>query len=303
LRLGILTSGGDSPGMNAALLGACREAESHGHVLLGIARGYQGLLGGELRPLSSPEILVRLSESGTLLGTSREPRMRSEEGIDAAAAAVRALGDALIVVGGKGSLTAAAQLAARGARVFGIPGTIDGDMHYPTATLGMDSAVNYGARIIDDLRVTALAMPGRYFLVETLGGDTGYLARATARVAGCELVITQDEPFDAAAFARRMRAALERDRFCIAVLAEGVGFATHIGAELEQELGARVRPTIIGHSMRAAPPSAFDRRLGLEMGAQAVQLALEGASSCMIGFDLGAGLQSHGFAKTAGKQD
>jgi len=295
LRIAILTSGGDSPGMNAALLGACRAAESRGHVLLGVGYGYQGLLNSDFRQLTSPEVLARFSESGTLLGTGREPRMLSVEGIDAAATAARSGGDALIVVGGKGSFTAAAQLAARGVRVFGIPGTIDGDMHYPTATLGMDSAVNYGVRIIDDLRVTALAMPGRYFLVETLGGDTGHLARATARAAGCELVITQDEPFDAAAFARKMRAALERDRFCIALLAEGMGFATHIGGELERHLGARVRPTIIGHSMRAAPPSAFDRRLGLEMGAHAVKLAVEGTSSCMIGFDLGAGIQSHGF--------
>lgn len=275
MRIGVLTSGGDAPGMNAVLLGVALA----GQQIVGIEGGFAGLVEGRTRALDACTLRDSLHLSGTVLGTSRWAPMRTPAGVAEAVAAVKRLElDRLIVVGGAGSLAAAAALAAAGIGVIGIPATIDGDTPYATATIGMDSAVNHGVRAIDDLRATARSLPGRAFLVETLGGDTGHLARAVAEAACCPIVLTPEEPWDPADIAARMRVELA-EGYTIAIVGEGVGFAADIARTLQGLFGDRIRPTTLGHGMRGAPPSAADRRLGLLAGQTAVQIAHSDTSS------------------------
>jgi 6-phosphofructokinase 1 len=269
--------------MNAVLLGATLA----GHRLVGIEGGFAGLVEGRSRALDTRTLRESLHLSGTVLGTSRWAPMRTPAGVAAAVTAINRLElDRLIVVGGAGSLAATAALAAAGIGVIGIPATIDGDAPYETATIGMDSAINHGVRAIDDLRATARSLPGRAFLVETLGGDTGHLARAVAGAACCPIVLTPEEPWDPADVAARMRAELV-EGYTIAIVGEGVGFAADIARTLQGFFGDRIRPTTLGHGMRGAPPSAADRRLGLLAGRTAVQIAHSETSSCDLALSHG----------------
>jgi len=282
MRIGILTSGGDAPGMNAVLLGAALAGVESGHEVLGIEAGYAGLAERRTRALPVPAAREALGRSGTALGTSRWPRLRDPAGLADAVQAVKALRlDQLVVAGGAGSLAGAATLAGAGVPVIGIPATIDGDLPYPTVTIGTDSAVNYAVRAIDDLRASAGSLTGRAFLVETLGGGSGFLARAVAEAASCPIVLTPELPWDPADVAARMRAET-REGYSIAIVGEGVGFAADVARLLEGHLGDRIRPTTLGHSMRGAPPSAADRRLGLAAGATAIHLADQGAAPCAL---------------------
>jgi 6-phosphofructokinase 1 len=281
MKIGVLTSGGDSPGMNAALLGVVRRAAASGAAVTGFLAGYRGLLNADARDLNEVELIGKAAHSGTVLKTSREPRMTSDEGINDAVATVRHLGlDALVVVGGNGSLTAAAKISGRGVPVVGIPGTIDGDVS-GSPSLGMDSALNYAVSYIEALRVTAESLPDRCFLVETLGGSTGWLARDVAEICLAPAVLVPEEPTSLEAVAQLMNAELQERHYSIAVMSEGVGSAVAVGVALEEALGERIRPCVIGHSMRGAPVSAQDRRLGLLFGESAVSRALAGESGVL----------------------
>jgi 6-phosphofructokinase 1 len=278
MRIGILTSGGDAPGMNATLVGATLATRDAGHDLVAIAAGYAGLLAGRTRDLDAPampSLSCLLDRSGTVLGTSRSPDMRTPDGQARAARAVQRLGlDRLIVVGGAGSYAGATALAGEGVPVIVVPGTIDRDMPYDSDTIGTDSALNYAVRAIDDLRATAVSLPGRAFVIETLGGDTGHLARAVAEIACAPVVLVPEQAWDPAEVAERMRQGL-RDGYVFVVIGEGVGTATDIARTLEGPFGDRIRPTTLGHSMRGARPSALDRALGLRSGRAAARLSLD----------------------------
>jgi 6-phosphofructokinase 1 len=301
MRIGILTSGGDAPGMNAVLAGAARAGAVAGHHVLGIESGFAGLVQRRTRQLDFAGLRDTLNRAGTFLGTSRWPRLRSAEGVAEATRAVKALDlDRLVIVGGAGSLAGAASLAEAGVPVVGVPATIDGDTRYPTATIGMDSAVNFGVRAIDDLRATATALPGRAFLVETLGGDTGHLAVAVAEASCCPIVLTPEQPWDPAEVAGRMRDEV-RDGYSIAILGEGVGFAADIARVLEVPFGGRIRPTTLGHGMRGAQPSARDRRLGLLAGEAAIGAAERGAESTVLVLDKSAGVGILPIGSAAGR--
>jgi len=184
------------------------------------------------------------------------------------------------VIGGNGSLIGAAQMAADGLVVVGIPGTIDGDVA-GAVTLGMDSALNYAVSYIDALRITAESLPDRCFLVETLGGNTGWLARRTAELCLAPVVLVPERPVDLDDAAEGMRRELAERRYSIAVMSEGVGSAVRIAARLESLIHERVRPSVIGHSMRGAPVSAEDRRLGLAFGVAAVRNGIAGRSGVL----------------------
>jgi 6-phosphofructokinase 1 len=278
LRVGILTSGGDAPGMNAIIAGACEQAERLGGHAQGIHGGFAGLADLRTEPIGAVEARAHLHESGTWLGTSRWPAMRQPDGRRACREAVDALAlTGLVVIGGNGSALGAAALA-DGLPVAFVPATIDRDIDGTDVTVGMDSAVGYAVDTIDRLRVTGRSLPGRAFLVQTLGAPNGFLADAVASAAGIDHVLVPEREYDLDLIARSLRE-LAQSGSAIAVMSEAVGDAVRIGEALAERAGIRVHPTILGHAQRAATPSAQDRTLGQAAGRAAVEALSQGRSS------------------------
>lgn len=278
MRIGVLMSGGDAPGMNAVLSGALDRATNLGIELVGITAGFVGLCAERTHALGSADVEAAAGRAGTILGTSRFPELNTTSGVQRCLDAIGNLAlDGLIVVGGEGSMIGAAALAAAGATVVGVPATIDNDVPGTGMTIGHDSAVNYGVRAIDDLRMTATAMPGRSFVVQTLGGQSGNLARAVAAATGIVDVIVPETPPDVDAIAARLRE-LTLGGHVIVVMGEGAGNAVAMADELGNHSGVRMHVTILGHSQRGAAPTAVDRALGRAAGSAAVEALAAGRS-------------------------
>jgi 6-phosphofructokinase 1 len=282
MRIGVLTSGGDAPGMNAAIAGACARAEELGAVAIGIADGFAGLAARRTALPGADE-----TEPGTCLGTSRWPALREPAGVRACREAARELGlDGLVVIGGHGSALGARAVAAALPVAF-VPATIDRDVPGTELTIGMDSAIAYGVDAVVRLRVTGRSLKGRGFLLQTLGAPHGYLADAVAAAAGVDHVLVPERPFDLERIGRAL-AGLAAAGEAIAVMSEAVGDAVRIGEALAVAAGIRVHPTILGHAQRAAAPSALDRTLGLAAGRAAVEAVAGGASAAVrLGADGG----------------
>jgi 6-phosphofructokinase 1 len=310
MRIGILTSGGDAPGMNAAIAGACARAEELGGHAIGVADGFAGLAARRATPLSALAARAHLAAPGTWLGTSRWPRLREPAGARACRAGARELGlDALLVIGGHGSALGARAVAAADespataaddSAVFAahdspasapaspaaalpvafVPATIDRDIAGTDLTIGLDSAIAYGVDAVDRLRVTGRSLKGRGFLLQTLGAPHGYLADAVAAAAGVDHVLVPERPFDLARIGREL-AELAAVGEAIAVMSEAVGDAVRTAEALAAAAGIRVHPTILGHAQRAATPSALDRTLGLEAGRAAVEAVARRASAAI----------------------
>jgi 6-phosphofructokinase 1 len=278
MRIGVLMSGGDAPGMNAVLSGAVDRATSLGIDLVGIEAGFVGLCAERTRALGRAEVDAAAGRAGTILGTNRFPELKTPSGVQRCLDAIGKLAlDGLIVVGGEGSVTGAAALAAAGATVVAVPATIDNDVPGTDLTIGHDSAVDYGVRAIDDLRMTATAMPGRSFVVQTLGGSSGNLARAVAAATGVVDLIVPETPPDLYAVAARLRE-LTPAGHVIVVMGEGAGNAVAMADDLGSRSGARVHFTILGHSQRGAMPTALDLTLGRAAGSAAVDALASGRS-------------------------
>ena len=278
LRVGILTSGGDAPGMNAAIAGACERADRAGAEVVGIRGGFAGLAAGRAFALTVAGARAHAHEAGTWLGTSRWAALLEPEGQDACRRAIAELGlDALIVIGGHGSALGARSLAGAVPVAF-VPATIDRDVAGTDLTIGMSSAIGFALTAIDQLRTTGRSLPGRAFLLQTLGAPNGFLADAVARAAGIDLVLVPERPVDLDAIAAGLRERAPTGA-AIAVMSEAVGDAVHMAEELARRAGVRVHPTILGHAQRAAPPSAQDRLMGQEAGALAIDELVAGRSS------------------------
>ena len=278
MRIGVVMSGGDAPGMNAVLSGALDRATDLGIELVGIEAGFAGLCAGRARALGRAEVDAAAGRAGAILGAGRLPELKTSAGVVQCLGAIGELAiDGLIVVGGEGSVTGAAALAAGGVTVVAVPATIDNDVPGTGMTVGHDSAVNYGVRAIDDLRMTAMAMPGRSFVVQTLGGNSGNLARAVAAATGIADLIVPETPPDLEAIAARIRE-LTPAGHVIVVMCEGAGNAVAMAEDLGNRSGARMHFTILGHSQRGAVPTALDRTLGRAAGSAAVDAAVAGRS-------------------------
>ena len=279
--IGILTSGGDAPGMNAAVAGACEEVERLDGRALGVRGGFAGLAGERAAPLSALRARQHVDEPGTWLGTSRWPLLQQHEGRDACRRAIEALGlTGLVVIGGDGS-TKGARILAGVLPVAAVPATIDRDLEGSELTIGMDSAIAYAVDAIDRLRITGRSLRGRAFLLQTLGAPNGYLADAVAAAAGLDDALVPERPFDLDAIAARLR---ERaaDGSAVAVMSEAVGDGVRIAEDLAARSGLRVHPTILGHAQRAASPTELDRALGEAAGRAAVS-ALAAGESTFVG--------------------
>lgn len=287
-RIAVLTSGGDSPGMNAATRAVVRCAISRGHEVLGIHHGYSGLIGGDLRPLGLRDVGGILHLGGTMLGTTRCETLKSERGCDEAMATLKRHDiSSLIVIGGNGSQAGALKLYRRGAPVIGIASTIDNDLQGTDITIGATTAVDVALESIDRLRVTASSMK-RAFLVEVMGRNCGYLAVVAGIAGGAEAVVVPESDFEPHQLAEELRAAYARGKsHAIVVVAEGAKYNAdallHYFNEHQERLGFELRTTKLGHVQRGGAPGVFDRMLGSMLGAAAVDAAAAGSYGILIG--------------------
>lgn len=288
LHIGLLTSGGDAPGMNAAIRAVTRTAIQAGIRVTGILHGYIGLLEREWQTLDTASVGNIIQRGGTVLKTGRSEAFRTVEGRALAARHCRELGlDALVIIGGDGSLTGAHLLAEEhGIRVIGLPGTIDNDIWGSDDTIGFDTAVNTALEAIDRIRDTADALE-RLFLVEVMGRTSGFIAVQVALAGGAEEVITAERPFQAQTLIDKLDLARGRGkRSSIVVVAEGPkpGYSYDVSAQLELA-GHAAKVCVLGHIQRGGRPTGHDRVLASMLGEQAVRYLLAGADRVMLGVD------------------
>jgi 6-phosphofructokinase 1 len=293
MRLGVLTSGGDAPGMNAAIRAVVRQADALGHEVWGIHRGYQGLLEGDMALMSSRACANILQRGGTVLQTARCSEFHQAEYRALAAAKLKAAGiEALVVIGGDGSFRAAEALQREhGVACAGIPGTIDNDLPGTERTLGFDTALNTAVEAIDRIRDTA-SSHGRLFLVEVMGRSSGMLAVHTAIACGAEAVLYPESPEDSYEnLVSQLNASWHRGkRSSIVVVAEGdtVGRAVAVGERLKLDHSLDLRVVVLGHVQRGGSPTAIDRISGSRWGSEAVRRLDRGERGFYVGEVAGA---------------
>ncbi|MCJ7432801.1 MAG: 6-phosphofructokinase [Anaerolineales bacterium] len=286
LTVGVMTSGGDAPGMNAAIRAVVRTALANNMQAIGIINGYRGLLNGEFRPLGARDVGSILQRGGTILQTSRSKRFEEPAGQREAIRNMNEAGiDALIVIGGEGSLMGAHALSQQGIKVVGIPGSIDNDVWGTSISVGTDTAMNTIMDAVDKLRDTASSHQ-RAFLVETMGRNCGYLAVMAGIVCGAEITLVPEVPVTVKEVADVIEDAYKRGKtHAIIINAEGSSIPTiDLAAELDNmDVGFKTRMSILGHIQRGGSPTAFDRLLASRMGVKAVEALVEGKHGVMTG--------------------
>lgn len=299
MKFGVLTGGGDCPGLNAAIRAVVLRAAAAGHTTQGFLDGWRGVRDNLVRPLPVAEVWGIVGRGGTILGSSRTNPFASESD---AGRVVRTLSDqkidALVVIGGDDTLTAARELARRGGHVVGVPKTMDNDVSGTDWTFGFHSATAVAVDALERLRDTA-ASHHRVLVLEVMGRHAGWVALATGLAGGADVTLVPEEAYDEGALLRRVRAAVEARGYALVVASEGINLGARrgaagakdefghellrereVGAELvrriEKETGIESRGAQIGHIQRGGPPDLFDRVLATRLGAAAVDLALAG---------------------------
>ena len=283
--IGVLTSGGDAPGMNAAIRAVVRQAISKGKKVKGIRRGYTGLLAEDIVDMEAKDVSDIIQRGGTILQTARCPEFRTEEGQKLGAEMCRKHGiEGIIVIGGDGSFRGAQKLAAQGINTIGIPGTIDLDISCTDYTIGFDTAVNTAMEAIDKIRDTASSHE-RCSIIEVMGRDAGYIALWCGLANGAEQVLIPEKyDFDEQKIVNNIIANRKRGkRHYIIINAEGIGHSTSLARRIEAATGMETRATILGHMQRGGSPTCKDRVYATTMGAMAVDLLCEGKSNRVIG--------------------
>ncbi len=283
-RIGVLTSGGDSPGMNAAIRSVTRTALCNGLDVVGIKRGYEGLLEGDLVPMTRSSVGGILLHGGTILRTARCPEFLRPEGVNAGVSRLSENDiDALVVIGGDGSFRGAQELHERGVTVVGIPATIDNDMAGTDCTIGFDTACNTALECISKLRDTA-SSHDRMFIVELMGRNAGFLALETGVACGAESVLVPEIAPDIKSICEKLNYAKQRGKtHSIIVLAEGVMSASDLASKLKGQGSYDPRIVVLGHLQRGGAPSCFDTVLASRLGAAAVELLAKGEKGMMVG--------------------
>ena len=259
--IGVLTSGGDAPGMNAAIRSVVRTALGKGLRVRGIRRGYQGLMEEEIIDLSARDVSDTIQRGGTILQTARCKEMRTEEGQQKAAAICKKYGiEGLVVIGGDGSFAGAQKLANLGINTIGIPGTIDLDIDCTEYTIGFDTAVNTAMEAIDKVRDTSTSHQ-RCSIVEVMGRDAGYLALWCGIANGAEeILLPEEHNYDESEIIKRIIDNRDRGKkHYIIINAEGVGDSINMAKRIEEATGMETRATILGHMQRGGSPTAKDR--------------------------------------------
>ena len=283
-RIGVLTSGGDAPGMNAAIRSVVRSALARGIEVIGIRRGWQGLITGDFVQMDGSSVSRIINRGGTILYTARSEEFRTEEGQKKAAATCKLLGlDGIVAIGGDGTFRGAQDLSRHGIAVVGIPGTIDNDIVCTDYTIGFDTAANTAVECIDRLRDT-MQSHERCAVVEVMGRHAGYLALYVGLATGATAVLVPETEynFDEHVAEKIRQARLGgRTNFMI-VVAEGAASAMEVGEEIREKLGLDPRVTILGHIQRGGSPTAKDRVLATRMGHEAVRVLAEGGTNRVI---------------------
>ncbi|MGY1749989.1 ATP-dependent 6-phosphofructokinase [Modestobacter sp. SYSU DS0511] len=307
MRIGVLTGGGDCPGLNAVLRAVVRtSAKEYGSDVVGFRNGWRGLLEDDALPMDLPMVNNMLTRGGTVLGSARVAPQKLRDGLGRMREVLKDHGvDVLVPIGGEGTLTAAAWLSSEGVPVVGVPKTIDNDIDGTDLTFGFDTAVSIATEMIDRLHTTAESHQ-RVLLVEVMGRHAGWIALNSGLAAGAHLVITPEQPFDVAEVCRMVTARFERGhRHVIGVISEGAtpvpgtmpmreggldefghkrftGVAQQLGDELERRTGKEVRTTVLGHVQRGGTPTSFDRVLATRFGLHATIAAHEGHTGQMV---------------------
>jgi 6-phosphofructokinase 1 len=286
-HLAVLTSGGDAPGMNAAIRAVVRFAIHLGFRCSGVIRGYQGLIDDNIIPLDLRSVANIIQRGGTMLKTARCEAFFHEDGRAKAAATLERHGIGyLVVIGGDGSFRGAWKLnQEHGIKVTGIPGTIDNDILGTDYTIGYDTALNTALESVDRIRDTA-ASHERLFLIEVMGRKTGFIALEVGIAAGAEMVLTSENPQSMEAVCRRLLDGQKRGKTSSIVVvgeAEREGHVFELARELRERCGMDYRVTVLGHTQRGGSPSARDRVLASRLGAAAVEAIAEGETNLMVG--------------------
>jgi len=288
-KIAVLTSGGDAPGMNAAIRAVVRTGLEKGWETFGIRYGYTGLLNGNIIPLGMRDVGGIIQRGGTMLGSSRCPEMRNEEGKQKALQALKDNKiDALVVIGGNGSQTGAYSLSQLGFPVVGIASTIDNDLCGSDITIGTDTALNIALEAIDRLKTTASSHK-RGFLLEVMGRNCGYLALMAGIAGGAEAIVIPEAELDPETIAEQIHSSYERGKaHALIVVAEGAkNNAESLIAYFKEHgkrLGFDLRLTKLGHVQRGGSPGAFDRILATRLGAGAVEYLSQGQHGVLVGW-------------------
>ncbi|HEX9856235.1 MAG TPA: ATP-dependent 6-phosphofructokinase [Acidimicrobiia bacterium] len=305
MAIGVLTAGGDCPGLNAAIRAVVTRVTAEGEAVVGIENGWDGLMSGTTRPLTRDDVRGILVRGGTILGTSRRDPYVHGEGYESVRAAIEANAiESLVVIGGDGSLRTAVQLQDGGLRIVGVPKTIDNDIAGTDVSFGFHTAVQIVTDALDRLTTTAESH-NRVMVVEVMGRTAGWIAAYAGLAGGAEIVLVPEVRYDLDEVAARLnrRHAAGHD-YSVVVVAEGTpgpagdvssrgvdafgfdrigGIGQYVSSELERLTGFESRLTTLGYLQRGGTPNAFDRVLATRMGLAAAELALEGASGVMVG--------------------
>lgn len=304
-RLAVLTSGGDAPGMNAAIRSVVRVGHARGLDVVGIRRGYLGLLNEELVELGPRDVSNIIQRGGTILKTSRCPEFMTLEGQQKARDILEKHHiDGLILIGGEGTFKGGEALAKLWyGQIIGVPGTIDNDLYGTDLTIGFDTAINTAMEGIDKIRDTADSHD-RIFLVEVMGRHAGYIAQYVGVTGGAEAILVPEAPVDVVAIAEELKEGRRRGKkSSILVVAEGVvpGGAAKLAEKLRPLTGYELRVVVLGYLQRGGSPTAIDRALATKLGAYAVDLFISGATGVMAG-EVGGRLVATPLAETWSKK-
>ena len=287
-KIAVLTSGGDAPGMNAAIRAVVRTGITKGYEVYGVRRGYNGILNREIELMTFQDVSEKLQHGGTFLFTARSAEFNEDAGKQKAAAICKELGiDTLVVIGGDGSFKGARDLSKYGVNIVGIPGTIDLDIAYTDYTIGFDTAVNTAMEAIDRLRETSNSHE-RCSVVEVMGRSAGYIALWCGIANGAEAILLQ-EKFDSETGYDRLINLIRKNREAgmthqVIINAEGVGHSNSLAKRIEEATGIETRATILGHLQRGGSPTARDRVYASIMGAYAIDVIEQGKKNRLIGY-------------------
>lgn len=283
-KIGVLTSGGDAPGMNAAIRAVVRTAISKNMEVMGIYRGYNGLINGDIKPLEVRSVSDVIQHGGTMLYTARCKEFRFEEGLQKAKKTCLEKGiEGIVVIGGDGSFRGAADLSARGIPCVGIPGTIDNDIAMSEYTIGYDTAMNTAMEMVDKLRDTSQSHD-RCSVVEVMGRHAGFIAVNAGVACGATCIIVPEVRWNIEDVCEKIKATRKTGKHhFIVVVSEGVGNAEEIAKQIEMNTGVESRATILGHVQRGGSPTIRDRVAASQLGYYAVQLLYEGKGNRVVG--------------------
>ena len=284
MKIGVLTSGGDAPGMNAAVRAVCRSALYKGMEVVGIMRGYNGLLNGEVVEMNAKTVSGIIQRGGTCLYTARCNEFRNMDGVLKGKKKCEEMGlDGIVVIGGDGSFRGAADLSKAGIPCIGIPGTIDNDIACTDYTIGYDTAMNTAMEMVDKIKDTAQSHD-RCSVVEVMGRNAGYIAINVGLAVGAEAVITPEEDYDIDAICEKIKNTMKNGKnHFVVVVAEGVGKTDEITKIISDKTGVETRATILGHVQRGGSPTVRDRVVATQMGYHAVELLEKGIGNRVVG--------------------